>query len=110
MLVKLDSVGATSEGGWGERLRVLNDADIRPPGLEDGKSEGHRRLTWIWLTPSAAAHLQATVDGPYDESLRAEWAKSQARAERWEEEVVLIPIEMRRVLRNMVHRAQEWRI
>ena len=43
------------------------------------------------------------------DSLRAEWAKSLARAERWEEEVVLIPIEMRRVIRGLSWKARDWR-
>ncbi len=38
-----------------------------------------------------------------------EWARSLARAERWEEEVVLIPIEMRRVLRGLVWKARWWK-
>lgn len=113
-LCLLDPEGAIAEDGWGRRLQVLDDPDIKPPALEDGQSEGRRQLTWIWLTPSGAAHPLAArgvlPEGTYDESLRAEWAKSLARAERWEEEVVLIPIEMRRVLRKMVYRAQEWRL
>src|SRR5882762_2397788 len=34
----------------------------------------------------------------FDLALRVEWAKSQARADRWNEEVVLLDEEMRRVI------------
>lgn len=104
-LVRLDPVGACAEHGWGARLKVLNDSDIKPPAAETGTGEGYVQLTWIWLTASGSS-----PDGEHDEGLRTEWAKSLARAERWEEEVVLIPIEMRRVLRNMLFRAREWRL
>ena len=38
-----------------------------------------------------------------------EWAKSLARAERWEEEVLLLREEMRRVLVYLDHKAERWR-
>ncbi|KLO05116.1 hypothetical protein SCHPADRAFT_947170 [Schizopora paradoxa] len=113
-LCALDPVGASAKEGWGNRLKVLNKSHVTPPVAEDGQSEGRLELSWIWLTSSGKAHPLATIDslpeGEYDDSLRTEWAKSLARAERWEEEVILIPIEMRRVLRNMVFGAREWRL
>lgn len=41
--------------------------------------------------------------------LRVEWAKSYARAERWEEEVSLVQEEMRRVLAFLNDKARWWR-
>lgn len=41
--------------------------------------------------------------------LRVEWAKSLARAERWEEEVLLLREEMRRILVFLDYQAQWWR-
>ncbi len=41
--------------------------------------------------------------------LRAEWVISRSRAERWEEEVVLLKAEMSRVLSNLVSKAKWWR-
>lgn len=38
-----------------------------------------------------------------------EWAKSFARAERWEEEILLLREEMRRTLVVLDHEAQVWR-
>jgi hypothetical protein len=41
-------------------------------------------------------------------ALRAEWAMSKARAERWSEEVDLVVEEMRRVLTFLMHRSKWW--
>lgn len=43
------------------------------------------------------------------EGLRVEWAKSLARAERWEEEVLLLREEMRRTLVFLNYQGQWWR-
>ena len=40
--------------------------------------------------------------------LRVEWAKSLARAERWEEELILVQEEMRRVLLSLKNKAHWW--
>jgi hypothetical protein len=42
-------------------------------------------------------------------ALRVEWSKAKARAERWEEEVILLDEEMRRVLQYCYWRAKWWR-
>ena len=44
-----------------------------------------------------------------DDSMRVEWAKSQARKQHWEEEVLIIQEEMRRVIKYHEWRAQWWR-
>lgn len=45
----------------------------------------------------------------HNEGLRVEWAKSLARAERWEEEVLLLREEMRRTLVFLDYQGQWWR-
>lgn len=45
----------------------------------------------------------------YNEGLRVEWAKSLARAERWEEEILLLREEMRRTLVFLDYQGQWWR-
>ena len=42
------------------------------------------------------------------EDLRVEWAKSLARVERWEEEVLMLKVEMNRILRFMLDKAKWW--
>jgi hypothetical protein len=44
-----------------------------------------------------------------DDSLQVEWVKAQARKQRWEEEVLLIQEEMRRVVAFHEWKAQWWR-
>jgi hypothetical protein len=41
--------------------------------------------------------------------MRVEWAKSKARADRWQEEITLLTEEMRRVLRYFEWKASWWR-
>jgi hypothetical protein len=42
-------------------------------------------------------------------ALRVEWAKAKARAARWEEEVILLDEEMRRILEFCDWKARWWR-
>lgn len=40
--------------------------------------------------------------------MRVEWAKSKARADRWDEEILLLTEEMRRVIEYLEWQAQWW--
>ena len=83
-----------------EDLTLFNE----PRGRRDGTGETRRTLSWIWTTDS-------NVAGPEDLSddiLRAEWAKSRARAARATEEVLLLREEMRRVLEFLAWKADWW--
>lgn len=40
--------------------------------------------------------------------MRVEWSKSRARAERWHEEIILLPEEMRRVLAYFDWKSKWW--
>ena len=95
------------DGEWRERLRELNDGDVHGPGKDDGGflelsqggsgvGKGRYEMSWIWLAPKIPA--EAEGDGlkeVLDQGMQVEWSKSQARAERWNEEVHLILEEMR---------------
>ena len=70
----------------------------------DGTGETRRTISWIWTH----AKKKHTEDGD-DEILRAEWAKSRARAERAKEEVLLLKEEMNRVLKYLDWKASWWR-
>ena len=103
--------------GWMHRFRTLGEGDVRGPGREsDDKSEGMFHPSWIWLVSRsttaipnepftttniiqdsdiATASSTPTVDDPeVAESMRTHWAKCQARADRYEEEVALTVEEM----------------
>ncbi|KAF7335584.1 CxC2 domain-containing protein [Mycena venus] len=66
-----------------------------------------RVMSWIWTAPGAFD--QDGADLHLHDSIRVEWACAQARKERWEEEVMLLREEMRRVLRYLEWQARWWR-
>ena len=70
----------------------------------DGTGETHRALSWIWTTESRTPN----PDDGSDDILRAEWAKSRARAARCREEVLLLKEEMRRVIAFLDWKAAWW--
>ena len=108
-----------------------------PGRERDDKSEGQFVLPWIWLVPRLSdppAPLATAQDGPMTtadpptasgaetttpdeptvasdaelaDSMRVHWAKCQARAERYEEEVLLTVEEMGRTL-NYFRWKQSW--
>ncbi|KAJ7215649.1 hypothetical protein C8J57DRAFT_1199378 [Mycena rebaudengoi] len=66
-----------------------------------------RVMSWIWTAPGAFD--QDGADLHLHDSIRVEWARAQARKERWEEEVMLLREEMRRVLRYLEWQTRWWR-
>ena len=70
----------------------------------DGTGETRRALSWIWLNNKGGG-----MDDSADDILRAEWAKSRARAARATEEVQLLREEMRRVLSFLDWKSKWWR-
>lgn len=104
---------------WNIRLRDLRDEDIRGPNREDDEEdekkrkkrnqtgEGRYEPSWIWFAPGAIT----PSDGSgleYGDSVRVEWTKAKARVERWEEEILLLSEEMRRVLRFLEWKSAWW--
>jgi hypothetical protein len=98
-------------GSWHSRLEDLKDNDIRGPGRDnDGAGNGRFEPSWIWLVPRvSSAPDMGDSEAALDNSLQVEWAKCRARKERWEEEVLIIQEEMRRVIMYHQWRAQWWR-
>lgn len=104
-------------GDWAITFRSLLDEDLRGPRKQDDDmgepaSEGRYQISWIWLTPGANTDTtNATRPATADEfsiSMRTEWARSRARAHRWEEEETLLLEEMRRVVAFFTWRAAWW--
>lgn len=102
-------------GSWQELYLALEDRDNRGPGKEPEEvraSDGRYVLSWIWLSnPNATAG--GTVEGvisadEVNEDMRVEWAQCIARADRWEEEVVLLQEEMRRTIQFLEWKSKEW--
>lgn len=97
-------------GEWRPRFRELLDSDLTGPGRrfqEDVRGEGYREISWIWRT-GGGANIGTESSAEYNKSMRAEWAQTRARAERWKEEVELLQEEMRRVIRFLQWRATWW--
>ena len=120
-LIALDPNGEIAE--WTTRFLELSDADISGPGKDDDEaSEGHTVSSWIWLIPKSSQPLDGNTNdtGELDlsqraasgeevaVSIRAHWARCQARAERYEEEVQLTLEEMRRTLKFFEWRSDQW--
>jgi hypothetical protein len=93
-------LAADPGGSWVDRLQDLKDADVRGPGKDDfTSSNGRFEQSWIWLVPHARSEAEAdSSEEVADEGMRVEWAKSLARKNRWEEEVLITEEEMRRVV------------
>ena len=104
--------------GWAQRFKKLNEKDLRGPGQEEEeRSEGQFTPSWIWLVPrsnlpptaSTSPNDTAAADaGKLADYMRAHWAKCQARAERYEEEVALTVEEMGRTLRYFEWKRSWW--
>ena len=105
---------------WEDRLKDLKDSDVRGPGKEDfylqeagktdyGTSKGRFEMSWIWLVPQSNSEVDTnSSEQVFDEGLRVEWSKSQARKMRWEEEVQIIQEEMRRTIVYYEWKQQWW--
>jgi hypothetical protein len=110
---------AVNSGGqnWEDRLKDLKDNDVRGPGKDDfylqeagkGASKGRYEMSWIWLVPQSNSEVDRnSSEQVFDEGLRVEWSKSQARKMRWEEEVQILQEEMRRTIVFYEWKEQWW--
>ena len=102
-------------GSWQDLFHVLDDRDNRGPGKEPEElsaSDGRYTPSWIWLSNSnttAGGPTQSTISpDEVNEDMRVEWAQCAARADRWEEEVILLQEEMRRVVHFMEWKSKDW--
>jgi hypothetical protein len=101
-------------GGWKERLKELKPSDIRGPGRDienpdDAKSNGRFEPSWIWLmTRLPQEKGENQTEDEFNHSMRTEWAQTRARMCRWNEELLIIQEEMRRVLAYFEWRSSWW--
>ncbi|KAJ6464246.1 hypothetical protein C8R47DRAFT_992084 [Mycena vitilis] len=124
-------------GDWEERLRVLNDDDVRALNeraltaeekarnahwaeiggavIEGGiarasgvaRGEGSHTLSWIWYTVGVAGGEDDSNPKFYD-ALRVEWCKAYCRAKRYAEDVRMLRCEMRRTIEFGTTEAALW--
>jgi hypothetical protein len=114
-LLQLDPAGT-----WKETYLELKDEDNRGPGKEDDEGplgDGSYTFSWIWLLNPRARDADGSEtahgeDGASDEEvnevMQVQWATSQARMERWAEEVQLLQEEMRRVVTFLEWKSENW--
>jgi hypothetical protein len=107
---------------WKATIMDLLDADVHGMTVgEEGESEGHRSMSWIWKQSGIAAtddsHMHECTNistlpvhllTHFLKALRVEWCKSRARAMRWTEETLLLLEEMRRTLQFLDWQAKFW--
>ena len=107
-LLQLDPAGS-----WQGLYRSLEDKDNRGPGKEPDEaiaSDGRYVPSWIWLSGTNATDPTESAVTPEEvnEDMRVEWAQCVACADRWEEEVLLLQEEMRRVVHFLEWKSKDW--
>ncbi|KAJ2914486.1 hypothetical protein MD484_g5955, partial [Candolleomyces efflorescens] len=89
-----------------ETLLVLKNEDIRSMSTpDDGKGETRRTISWIWRQGDAN---EAGSDSYIADTVRVEWAKSRARAQRHLEEIKIVKEEMNRTIRFFEWKEKQW--
>ncbi|RPD52385.1 hypothetical protein L226DRAFT_474292, partial [Lentinus tigrinus ALCF2SS1-7] len=110
-------VSLNPTGSWVCTFKPLLNSDLRGPRREDDEivpSEGRYEPSWIWLTSlsideSTGDRMHPADSEEFLETMRAEWARSKARADRWDEEERLLLEEMRRVIEYFQWKSRWWR-
>ena len=95
-----------SPGDWKDLYPPLTERDNRGPGKEPEElsgSDGQYAPSWIWHSGTTTVSPDEVSDG-----MRAEWAQCVARADRWDEEKILLQEEMRRVVQFLEWRSSDW--
>lgn len=112
------------EAQWESVLHPLLDSDVVPITSLDGVflGEGDKMLTWIWTVAGTGQDLNEVahtgtlaqfslryfgliIDFP---ALRIEFCRARARAQRWQEECLLVASEMVRAEKYFLWDAQRW--
>ncbi|KAJ7727679.1 hypothetical protein DFH07DRAFT_757637, partial [Mycena maculata] len=103
--VQLDGDHGESDAAARKKLAMLGAGrGARAPRNAPGTSK--RVMSWIWTAQGG----QADGEEHLHESVRVEWCRARARKVRWEEEVLLVREEMRRVLRYLEWQVAFWMV
>ncbi|KAF9017050.1 hypothetical protein BDZ89DRAFT_1045404 [Hymenopellis radicata] len=106
-------------GQWEKTLRPLLAKDVKAldsyifdidlPKQKKQKTgiygSGSYQIPWIWLMEGAVG---SENEDELHSTIRVEWLKSRARANRWREETQFVPVEKQRVLDSFEARAVQW--
>ncbi|KAJ7712961.1 hypothetical protein DFH07DRAFT_974842 [Mycena maculata] len=103
--VQLDGDHGESDAAARKKLAMLGAGrGARAPRNAPGTSK--RVMSWIWTAQGG----QADGEEHLHKSVRVEWCRARARKVRWEEEVLLVREEMRRVLRYLEWQVAFWMV
>ncbi|KAJ7035417.1 hypothetical protein C8F04DRAFT_955058, partial [Mycena alexandri] len=101
--ITLDGEEETSDTAARKKLAMIGKGKgARAPRHVAGTSK--KVLSWIWTAAGALEDEEQALH----ESLRVEWCRAKARKRRWEEEVLILREEMRRVLRYLEWQYAWW--
>ncbi|KAJ7735174.1 hypothetical protein B0H16DRAFT_1731438 [Mycena metata] len=102
--IQLDGDAGETDAAAHKKLAMISAGrGARAPRNAPGESR--RVMSWIWTAPGALDNEEERLH----DSVRVEWARARARKIRWEEEVMTLREEMRRVLRYLEWQADWWR-
>ncbi|KAJ7097104.1 hypothetical protein B0H15DRAFT_945777 [Mycena belliarum] len=102
--IRLDGDAGESDAAVRKKLAMAGAGrGARAPRNAPGTSK--KVMSWIWTSPGALDDGEQQLH----ESVRVEWARARARKVRWEEEVMTLREEMRRVLRYLAWQSAWWR-
>ncbi|KAJ7177592.1 hypothetical protein C8R46DRAFT_1212338 [Mycena filopes] len=102
--VQLDGDAGETDAAARKKLAMIGAGrGARAP--RDAPGSSRRIMSWIWTAPGALDDEEARLH----ESVRVEWSRAHARKTRWEEEVMLLREEMRRVMRYLRWQSTWWR-
>lgn len=87
------------DGAHGDDETAAGDGDGEDGATSDKAAEANE---------GSFSQFKSALSNMTPQDLRVEWAKSLARAERWEEEVALLRREMARTLRFLDFKARRW--
>ncbi|KAJ7903966.1 hypothetical protein B0H13DRAFT_1620975 [Mycena leptocephala] len=117
--VRLDGDAGESDAAARKKLAMMGKGRSRVPRDAPGSSK--RVMSWIWTAHGALGDEEERLHECEPNcipchviltcltAVRVEWARAYARKKRWEEEVMLLREEMRRVLRYLAWQSGWWR-
>ncbi|CAK5279026.1 unnamed protein product [Mycena citricolor] len=91
-----------------EAVQRLKKADAGRGERAARQQPGTSKKVMLWIWTVKVPGVEGSEMTIHD-SIRLEWCRAKARKKRWEEEVLLLREEMRRVLRSIDYEAAAWK-
>ncbi|KAK7061181.1 CxC2 domain-containing protein [Favolaschia claudopus] len=89
---------------WAQEASEDEEDDAGSDDEETGRGrENRRELSWIWTSAGCTG-----TDAELEDALRIEWSKAYARSRRWDEEVLILREEFRRLPIALEFEADMW--